>query len=93
MGKYQPERAYFDRFLAVLQLTLSGEGMVRKINYATDLRIAFSKAVQQVLQERPAAIDPKTYNAKGREAVKKYVISKLRILRPAVLNDKNNHIY
>lgn len=48
-----------------------------KVNYATDLRIAFSRGVKQVLSEHPDTIDPKKYNAAGKEEVKKYVISKM----------------
>ena len=50
-----------------------------KVNYATDLRIAFSKGVNEVLKEHPETIDPKKYNAAGREEVKKYVISKMKV--------------
>ena len=35
-----------------------------KVNYATDLRIAFTKGINQVLKENPDTIDPKKYNAK-----------------------------
>lgn len=50
-----------------------------KVNYATDLRIAFTKGVQRVLREKPDTIDPKKYNAAGREEVKKYVMSKMQV--------------
>ena len=46
-----------------------------KVNYATDLRIAFTKGINQVLKENPDTIDPKKYNAKGRE----YVMHKMKI--------------
>ena len=32
-----------------------------KVNYATDLRIAFTKGINQVLKENPDTIDPKKY--------------------------------
>ncbi len=48
-----------------------------KVNYATDLRIAFSDGVKEYLAENPAAFDPKKYNAVGREKVKEYVKSKI----------------
>lgn len=48
-----------------------------KVNYATDLRIAFSKGVNEVLNNDPTTIDPKKYNAKGREEVKRYVMDKI----------------
>ena len=50
-----------------------------KVNYATDLRIAFSKGVNEVLSENPATIDPKKYSARGREEVKQYVMNKIRV--------------
>lgn len=50
-----------------------------KVNYATDLRIAFSKGVNEVLHEKPDTIDPKKYNACGREKVKEYVMSKIKV--------------
>ena len=50
-----------------------------KVNYATDLRIAFAKGINQVLKENPDTIDPKKYNAKGREEVRKYVMHKMKI--------------
>lgn len=50
-----------------------------KVNYATDLRIAFSKGVNEVLHENPDTIDPKKYNARGREYVKEYVMSKMKV--------------
>ena len=48
-----------------------------KVNYATDLRIAFTEGVKQVLTEKPDTIDPKKYIAAGREKVKEYVMSKM----------------
>lgn len=50
-----------------------------KVNYATDLRIAFTKGVNEVLHDNPDTIDPKKYNAVGREEVKKYVMSKIKV--------------
>ena len=50
-----------------------------KVNYATDLRIAFTEGVKQVLTEKPDTIDPKKYNAAGRENVKAYVMSKMLV--------------
>ena len=50
-----------------------------KVNYATDLRIAFTKGVNEVLGKKPDTIDPKKYNAQGREEVKKYVMGKINV--------------
>lgn len=50
-----------------------------KVNYATDLRIAYTKGVKAMLQEHPDTIDPKKYGAAGREEVKKYVMDKIKV--------------
>lgn len=50
-----------------------------KVNYATDLRIAFSKGVNQILRENPDTFNPKKYNARGREEVKEYTKSKILV--------------
>lgn len=50
-----------------------------KVNYATDLRIAFSSGVKEYLAANPDAFDPKKYNAVGREKVKEYVMSKMLV--------------
>ena len=50
-----------------------------KVNYATDLRIAFSNGVKEYLTANPDAFDPKKYNAVGREKVKEYVMSKMLV--------------
>lgn len=49
-----------------------------KVNYATDLRIAFTKGVRSVFEADPDIIDPKKYNAAGREQVKQYVMEKIK---------------
>ena len=51
-----------------------------KVNYATDLRIAFSKGVKAVMTADPSVFDPKKYNAAGREEVKKYVMQKILVV-------------
>lgn len=50
-----------------------------KVNYATDLRIAFSNGVKEVLDANPDTIDPKKYNACGRDKVKEYVMGKMEV--------------
>ena len=50
-----------------------------KVNYATDLRIAFTNGLNKYLAEKPDTIDPKKYSAAGREEVKKYVMSKMKV--------------
>ena len=54
-----------------------------KVNYATDLRIAFTKGVKKVLDENPDTIDPKKYNSQGREEVKEYVKLKMIVVKSA----------
>lgn len=44
-----------------------------KVNFATELRIAYSDGVKQVLQENPAVLDPKVYGKAGRQRVKELV--------------------
>lgn len=51
-----------------------------KVNYATDLRIAFSNGIKSYLKENPDAYDPKKYNAVGMEEVKKYVMQKMEVV-------------
>lgn len=50
-----------------------------KVNYATDLRIAFTKGVNQIFAADANTIDPKKYSGAGREEVKKYVMSKIKV--------------
>ena len=51
-----------------------------KVNYATDLRIAFTAAVRKALAEMPDAFDPKKYLAEGRRAVEARVRELIRLL-------------
>ena len=51
-----------------------------KVNYATDLRIAFTEGVKEVLAAKPDTIDPKKYNAVGREKVKEYVKGRIKVV-------------
>lgn len=52
-----------------------------KVNYATDLRIAFTEGVEKVFKGNPDVIDPKKYNAAGKECVKEYVKSKMKVCK------------
>ena len=54
-----------------------------KVNYATDLRIAFTNGVRSYLQEFPDVFDPKKYAARGMEEVKKYVMQKMEVVGSA----------
>lgn len=50
---------------------------VCKINIDSDLRLAFTAGVRQVMNEDPAAFDPRTYLKVGRENVKNVVAHKI----------------
>jgi len=52
-----------------------------KVNFATELRIAYSNGVKAYLQQNPNAYDPKTYGKAGYVAVKKLALEKIQILR------------
>lgn len=49
-----------------------------KVNYATELRIAYSDGVKEVLNKNPETIDPKKYGAAGKERVKAFVMEKMK---------------
>jgi len=50
-----------------------------KVNYATELRIAFTKGVTKYLEENKDTIDPKKYNKSGMEEVKQFVKEKIKV--------------
>lgn len=50
-----------------------------KVNFATELRAAFTKGVKKVFAENPRIFDPKVYSARGREEVKKLVKEKIMV--------------
>ena len=54
-----------------------------KVNYATDLRIAFTAGVKEYLKEDPDVYDPKKYCKVGRQKVKEYVMQKIQMLGSA----------
>lgn len=51
-----------------------------KVNYATDLRIAFTKGVKAYMEKDPEAFDPKKYCAVGMDEIKKYVMQKMEVV-------------
>lgn len=51
-----------------------------KVNYATELRIAYTDSVRSFLREDDTTFDPKAYSKLGRESVKRVVRQKLVIL-------------
>lgn len=54
-----------------------------KVNYATELRIAYSDGVKEVLKTDPDTIDPKKYGAAGKARVKAFVMEKMKNCRCA----------
>ena len=49
-----------------------------KVNYATELRVAYSNGIKEVLKTDPDIIDPKKYGAIGKKYVKTFVMEKIR---------------
>lgn len=52
---------------------------IAKVNFATELRDAYSRAVKQYITMNAKVIDPKKYGAAGQEAVKQIVMEKIKI--------------
>ena len=50
---------------------------ISKVNIATDLRITFTKAVREFLNNDPRCFDPKKYGAAARDAVKKIAMERI----------------
>jgi len=51
-----------------------------KVNIDTDLRMALTAKIRQVMAEKPAEFDPRKYLGPGREAIKDMVKHKLHVL-------------
>jgi len=51
-----------------------------KVNFATELRIAYTNGVRAYLQSNPDAYDPKAYGKAGYEQVRKLALDKIRLL-------------
>lgn len=52
-----------------------------KVNYATDLRIAYTEGVREYLNANPDAFDPKKYGTAGMEKVCQCVADRIRLCR------------
>jgi ketose-bisphosphate aldolases len=50
-----------------------------KVNFATELRIAYSDGVKKVLADTPEVFDPKKYGAVGKEKVKQLVMNRIKV--------------
>ena len=51
-----------------------------KVNYATDLRIAYTHGVKEYLSANPEVFDPKKYGAFGIEEVRRYVVGRMEVI-------------
>ena len=51
-----------------------------KVNYATDLRIAYTHGVKEYMKGSPEGFDPKKYGAFGIEEVRRYVVGRMNVL-------------
>ena len=49
------------------------------MNFATELRVAYTEACKQLLAEKPDTFDPKKLGVVGMEAVKELVKSRIRV--------------
>lgn len=50
-----------------------------KVNFATELRIAYSDGVKEILNQKPETFDPKIYGKEGRNRVKEIVKNRIRV--------------
>ncbi|MDR2340273.1 MAG: class II fructose-bisphosphate aldolase [Deltaproteobacteria bacterium] len=52
---------------------------IAKVNFATELRAAYTEAVRRHLAENPNVVDPKKFGAPGRDAVRALVMERMRV--------------
>src|SRR5699024_4514074 len=50
-----------------------------KVNFATELRAAYTAAVKKLLEEKPETYDPKKLGIVGMEAVKEQVMLRMKM--------------
>lgn len=50
-----------------------------KVNFATELRVAYTDAGKKLLAEKPDTFDPKKFGTVGMEAVKKLVMERMKV--------------
>ena len=53
---------------------------ITKVNIDTDLRLAFTAGVREILSQKPELFDPRKIIGAGREAIKQVVKSKIEVL-------------
>jgi len=51
-----------------------------KINFGTDLRIAYTESIKEYMEQNPNKFDPRNYGKLAKERVKEVTIEKLRIV-------------
>ena len=61
-------------------ITKASKMAICKVNIDTDLRMALTAKIRQVVAEKPGEFDPRKYLGPGREAIKQMVKHKLNIL-------------
>lgn len=62
------------------QVTESIKNGICKVNYATDLRIAYTRGIKGFLNGNHGAYDPKKYGQFGINEVERYVIQKMNLI-------------
>jgi len=50
-----------------------------KVNFATELRVAYTDAVKKLLKEKPETYDPKKFGEAGMDAVKQLVMNRMKV--------------
>ncbi len=52
---------------------------IAKVNFATELRVAYTEAGKKIIAENPSIVDPKKMGEAGMEAVKQLVINRMKV--------------
>lgn len=52
---------------------------IAKVNFATELRITYTQAIQRYLKQNSGVTDPKKYGAAGRDAVRELVRARMQV--------------
>ena len=52
---------------------------ISKVNFATELRVAYTDAVKKLLAEKPETFDPKAFGKVGMAAVKELVMNRMTV--------------
>lgn len=62
------------------QVTACIDGGITKVNYATELRMAFTRGARKALAENPEAYDPKLYLKAARAQAQAFVEDRIRLV-------------